>query len=138
MEACIFCKIVQGEIPAAVCYEDSNVLAFITIEAINEGHVLVIPKQHTPHVHEMDEPLYTQVMLVVRKLSHAIEEAFTPEKVGIMVSGWEISHAHIHIVPMTVPSDITSKKLLDQKGLHPSEEERQAQAEKIKKVLMRG
>lgn len=135
MQDCIFCKIVRREIPAAVAYEDDTVLAFLTIEAINDGHLLVIPKQHIQHVYEMDETLYTNVMLAVRKLSQAVEEAFKPGKVGLMVSGWEIPHAHIHVVPMAVPSDITSKKLLDQKGLFPSEEERKAQADKIKAVL---
>jgi|SRR3989344_4622054 len=135
MESCIFCKIVKGEIPSAIVYEDENTMAFMTIEAINEGHVLVIPKTHVTHVHELDEALYTQVMLLVRKLSHAVETAFHAKKIGTIVSGWEVPHAHVQVVPMRIPSDIASKKLLDGEGLHPSMDERKNHAEKIKLQL---
>ncbi len=131
MDDCIFCKIVKKEIPSAVAYEDDRTLAFMTIEAINTGHLLVIPKQHVPYMQDMDEDLYVQVMKVTRKMSAAVKKAFEPEKVGLMVSGWEIAHAHIHVVPMSVPSDVTSKKLLDKQGIFPSPEQLQAHAAKI-------
>lgn len=135
MDDCIFCKIVKKEIPASIAYEDTNVLAFMTIEAVNLGHVLVIPKQHYEHYYEMPQELFQTVMEKVYDISKAVKQIFNPEKVGMSVSGWEVPHAHIHVIPMTVPSDITSKKLLEGTALHPTEDERNDHAAKIKSAL---
>lgn len=135
MNDCIFCKIVAGDIPCVVVFQDDTVFAFMDIEAINPGHLLVIPKKHVPHVHEMDDDTYISVQLAVKRLSAAVENVFKPEKVGTMVSGWEVPHAHIHVVPMTKPSDITSKKTIDRELLHPSSEELSQQAEKVAQEL---
>jgi len=107
----------------------------MTNEAINDGHLLVIPKQHVTYAHEMDEKTYIKTMLLVRKLSVAVKNAFKPSKVGIMVSGWEVPHAHIHVVPMSDPKDITSKKLLDGTAFMLDMDKRQQHADVIKNNL---
>lgn len=132
---CIFCKIVAGEIPSCKVYEDEFVLAFMNIKAVNEGHLLVIPKKHIPYINDMDDQIYTQVMLTAKKLSGAIERAFNPGRVGISVSGWDVAHAHVHVVPMTEPSDITSKKEMNNTTLNLTIEQRDAHAEKIRTAL---
>lgn len=135
MNDCIFCKIVAGTIPAAVVYEDDTILAFMTIEAINEGHTLVIPKQHIDSVHHMDEPSYTRCMQVVRLISRSVEAVFSPKRVGLLVAGWEVPHAHIHVVPMNDTQDLTSKKLIEQTALHPDIPKLKAHADQLKQVL---
>ena len=83
MDDCIFCKIVEGELPSSRVYEDDSVLAFLAIEAINPGHTLVIPKRHIESIWDMEDSLYAQNMDVVKKISVALDLAFEPKKVGI-------------------------------------------------------
>lgn len=135
MDDCVFCKIVDEAIPAAKVYEDDKVLCFLTIEAINEGHTLVIPKRHIETVWDMEDNLYSQTMDTVKKVSVAIDRAFNPRKVGVMVAGWEIPHAHVHVVPMNKTGDITSKKLLENTSLKLDLETLTEHAEKIKNNL---
>lgn len=135
MDDCIFCKIVEGEIPASKVYEDNDVLAFLTIEAINPGHTLIIPKRHIESVWDMEDDLYARNMATVKKVSVALDLAFDPKKVGVMVAGWEVSHAHTHVVPMNESGDITSKQLLEGKALHFDRETLDLQADKIKQNL---
>lgn len=135
MDDCIFCKIVEGELPSAKVYEDNDVLVFLVIEAINEGHSLVIPKRHIESVWDMEDDLYDKAMAVVKKISVALDMAFDPKKVGVMVAGWEVPHAHIHVVPMNDTGDITSKKLLEDTALHFDIETLNQQADKIRQNL---
>ena len=135
MNDCIFCKIVAGEIPSSKVYEDEFVLAFMNIKAVNEGHLLVIPKEHIPYINDMDDQIYTQLMLAVKKFSVAIERAFKPGRVGLAVSGWDVAHVHVHVVPMTQPNDLTSKKEIDNETLNLTIEQRDLHAEKIREHL---
>lgn len=123
MEDCIFCKIIKRELPAAVVYEDDYTVAFMTIEAINEGHTLVVPKQHVAYLFETDDDQYTRIMQTVRKVSKAVNRALKPGRVGIMVTGWEVAHTHVHIVPLHDQRDITSKKIIDNNVLKPDQTE---------------
>ncbi len=132
---CIFCRIVDGEIPAAKVYEDGDVLAFIDIEAIRQGHTLVIPKTHYKYMQDMEDDLYSKVGLVAKKIALSIQKTYQIEKIGQLVSGWDVEHAHLHLIPMQDPKDVTSKVLLDGQALHPTPEERQIEAEKIKQNI---
>lgn len=135
MDDCIFCKIVAGDIPASKVYEDGDVLAFLTIEAINPGHTLVIPKRHIESVWDMEDALYTKNMDVVKKISVALDHAFNPKKVGILVAGWEIPHSHVHVVPMEETSDLTSQKLLEGTAYKFDQDTLNQHADKIKQSL---
>lgn len=135
MDDCIFCKIVAGEVPAAKVYEDADVLAFLTIEAINPGHTLVIPKRHIESVWDMEDDLYSKNMDIVKKISVALDVAFNPEKVGVMVSGWDVSHAHVHVVPMEQSGDITSIKLIEGVAFKFDQNTLKTHADKIKQSL---
>jgi histidine triad (HIT) family protein len=135
MDDCIFCKIVAGDVPASKVYEDADILAFLTIEAINPGHTLVIPKRHIESVWDMEDDLYAKNMEVVKKISVALDDAFNPEKVGIMVSGWDVPHAHTHVIPQTERGDITSRKNIEN-TLHKFDKDTLDQhANKIKQSL---
>jgi len=133
MENCIFCKIIKGEIPSVKIWEDKKVLAFLDIHPINPGHILVIPKKHEPDFYNLDETSYSYLMDAVKSLSKKVETIIKPKKVGLIVAGWDVPHAHIHIVPMYDYHDVTSKSLIEGKKSNPSTEELNKIAEKIRK-----
>jgi histidine triad (HIT) family protein len=135
MSDCIFCQIASGKVPATEVYEDETSIAFLNIQAINPGHTLVIPREHTEDFYKLESKSYNNYMAAVQKVAYALEKTYRPKKVGIMVQGYEIDHAHIHVVPTYEPSDISSKKLLEGTALHPTEQERAGQAKKIKQNL---
>lgn len=102
---CIFCKIVRKEEFAAVLYEDDDIMAFMDIKPINEGHALIITKKHAVLVDELDEELYLKMFPIGRKIAMKIKEIF-PEIKGIMYfiadgehAGQEVPHVHLHIIP---------------------------------------
>lgn len=123
MEDCIFCKLVRGEMPTNNVYEDDWSFAFLDNHPINPGHVLVIPKIHEPNLHKLNEDVYLGVMKTVRKISDLVDIKFNPKKVGLIVAGWDVPHAHVHVVPMIDYHDITSKSILEGKRANPSPEE---------------
>jgi histidine triad (HIT) family protein len=110
---CVYCKIISGEFTSTKVYEDENVLAFLSIEPINEGHALVIPKSHIENWLDLDETENKEIFVVAQKVAKNIKDKYNPKKVGLMIAGWDVPHTHIHVVPMDDKDDITSKKLLD-------------------------
>ena len=131
-ENCIFCKIINGKIPSYKVYEDENVFAFLSIGAINEGHTLVIPKNHIENFIEMSEQENSEVFKVAQKIGQKINQELKPKKVGIIVAGWDIPHTHIHVVPMNGYHDITSEKTLNNTMPKFSEDDFVKTLEKIK------
>lgn len=111
--ASIFTKIVKGEIPAYKVAEDENYLAFLDIFPVTKGHVLVIPKKEVDYLFDLEDELYTGLQLFAKKVAVGIKKAFPCEKVGVLVLGLEVPHAHIHLVPMQNETDLLnfSKKM---------------------------
>ena len=103
---CVFCKIVVGEVPAQKVYENDQVLAFLDIEPVNPGHILVIPKTHVDELQNVEEEQYLEVMKATRILSRRLKERLHPERVGLMVHGFDVHHAHVHLIPMLDRHDI--------------------------------
>lgn len=97
MDDCIFCKIVQGEIPSYKVYEDQDFLAFLDIRPLNPGHTLVIPKKHYRWV--WDVPDLKEYYGVVGRIANAIRKAFDTDYVVSLVLGEEVAHAHVWLVP---------------------------------------
>ncbi|NHJ31232.1 MAG: HIT domain-containing protein [Asgard group archaeon] len=102
---CIFCKIVKKEEFAAVLYEDDDIMAFMDIKPINEGHSLIITKKHAVLVDELDEILYLKLFPIARKIAMKIKKVF-PETKAIMYfiadgeyAGQEVPHVHLHVIP---------------------------------------
>ena len=96
-EACIFCKIIKGEIPCAKIYEDDNFLAFLDIEPRNKGHTLIIPKEHYHHFLDIPDKLMKEYSLVIKKIAKAINNMC--DFVNIVMYGTDVPHAHIHVIP---------------------------------------
>jgi len=104
--ASIFTKIVNGEIPAFKVSEDENFLAFLDIFPVTKGHTLVIPKKEVDYLFDLDDDIYTGLQLFAKKVAKGIQKAIPCQKVGVMVLGLEVPHAHIHLVPMQTEADL--------------------------------
>ena len=104
MEDCIFCKIVNGEIPSYKIYEDDNFLAFLDISQVTKGHTLVIPKKHYQDIFEIDEKAMAETYTLVNKLAKKIVEKTGASGVNILnnnkeIAGQTVFHYHVHIIP---------------------------------------
>ncbi|MBU1131428.1 HIT family protein [Patescibacteria group bacterium] len=101
---CIFCKIIEGELPSAKVYEDKRILAFLDINPVNKGHVLVIPKEHYNNFLELPPDLLKELIVVVQKLSQPIMEAVGADGFNLVLNngqaaGQLVHHVHFHIIP---------------------------------------
>jgi len=104
MPDCIFCKIVRGELPSIKVYEDEGTLAILTLEPVNAGHTLVIPKEHAANVFDASPELWGTVQEAVRKVAHAVEKGMSADGVNITQNnrehaGQTVDHIHVHIIP---------------------------------------
>ncbi|WP_062352234.1 HIT family protein [Bacillus kwashiorkori] len=104
MSDCIFCKIINGEIPSAKVYEDENVLAFLDISQVTKGHTLVIPKVHQENVYELTPDVARNVFAAVPKIANGLKAAYHPVGMNILnnngeYAGQSVFHFHIHLIP---------------------------------------
>lgn len=108
--ASVFTKIVNGEIPSYKVAETEHCYAFLDISPLKEGHTLVIPKKEVDYLFDLDEALYTELMLFARKVAVAVRAAVPCKRVGVAVLGMEVPHAHIHLVPLETEGDLDFRK----------------------------
>ena len=129
--ASIFSKIVNGEIPAYKVAEDENYLAFLDVFPTAKGHTLVIPKKEVDYLFDLDDETYAGLQMFARKVAVGLKKAVPCVKVGVMVLGLEVPHAHIHLVPMQSEKDLL--QFSDKTNFPP--EEMEALAKKIAKNI---
>ncbi len=108
--ATIFSKIIKGEIPSHKIAEDDRFFAFLDINPLAKGHTLVIPKQETDNLFDLDDETYKDLWLFAKKIARALDKSMTCERVGVAVVGLEVPHAHIHLVPINGIYDIDFSK----------------------------
>ncbi|MCL5126137.1 MAG: HIT family protein [Deltaproteobacteria bacterium] len=101
---CIFCKIVKGQIPCVKVFEDEKALAFMDIAPLNQGHILVIPKNHYETILDIESESYGWLAKITSKISVAIQKSVNPDGINIMqlngkAANQVVPHLHIHIVP---------------------------------------
>ena len=120
MDNCIFCKIVKGEIPSYKVWEDDKHLAFLSIAPIKPGHTLVIPKQHSEYLFDMEDSEFSSLTLASKPIAKKLQKSLNPKtgKIGVMVAGLEVAHTHIHLIPMDSEGDLT---FANAKGASPEE-----------------
>ncbi len=104
--ATIFTKIVKGEIPSHKVFEDEKFYAFLDINPLAKGHTLVIPKQEVDYLFDIDDELLSEMIVVSKKVAKALEKAVSCTRVGMMVIGLEVPHAHIHLIPIQTERDM--------------------------------
>ncbi|GEQ61195.1 HIT family protein [Vagococcus lutrae] len=128
MENCIFCKIINKEIPSYPVYEDDVVYAFLDITQTTKGHTLVIPKQHVTDIFEYDETLAGELFSRIPKIARAIEQAF-PECQGLNIVNnnrelayQSVFHSHIHLIPRYSKEDDFSLTFNDNSQKYSTED----------------
>lgn len=100
-EASVFTKIIRGEIPAEKVYEDQKNIAFLTIQPVQPGHTLVVPKKQTDHIWDLPDEDYQSLMAATKKVATQMRDVLAPKRIGIKVEGLEVAHAHVHLIPFS-------------------------------------
>jgi len=104
LSECIFCKIINGEIPAKKVFENDHVVAFLDISQVTKGHTLVVPKTHVKDVFELTPEIAKNIFEVVPKIATAIKDAYQPIGLNLLnnngeKAGQSVFHYHMHIIP---------------------------------------
>lgn len=102
----LFTRIIQGELPGRFVWKDELAVAFLSIEPLRPGHTLVVPRAEIDHWVDVPEDLHTHLAQVARQLGSALQTAFRPTKVGLMIAGLEVRHVHWHLVPIHELGDL--------------------------------
>jgi histidine triad (HIT) family protein len=102
----IFTKIVKGEIPAHKVAEDDRFLAFLDVSPLQQGHTLVIPKQQTDYIFDLDDALLADLMVFAKKVAGAVKKATQCPRIGVTVIGLEVPHTHVHLIPISKMDDM--------------------------------
>ena len=127
----IFSKIIAGEIPCYKIAESEKYLAFLDINPLAKGHTLVIPKQETDYIFNINDEELAGLHLFAKKIAKAIEKAVPCKRIGMAVIGLEVPHAHIHLIPINHVGDIN----FSNPKLSFSKSEMEQEAEKIRGFL---
>ncbi len=102
----IFSKIIAGEIPSYKVAESDSCYAFLDINPLHEGHLLVVPKLEVDYLFDLPEPHYQALWSFAKVIAEALGKAIPCERIGVAVIGLEVPHAHIHLVPINGVHDI--------------------------------
>lgn len=108
--ASIFSRIIHGEIPCYKVAEDEFHIAFLDLQPVATGHVLVVPKEEVDYLFDLDENAYSRLWLFARKVASGLEKAIPCRRIGLSVIGLEVPHTHIHLVPLQTMQDINFSK----------------------------
>ena len=106
--ASIFTKIIQREIPSEIVHETDNVIVILDIHPIRPGHMLVIPKEEVDEFQNLDRETYREVMDIAYDMARLLKEKLEPPRVGVVVQGFDVPHAHVHVSPLHDTRDIVS------------------------------
>ena len=127
----IFTRIIQGEIPGTFVYKDEACVAFMSINPMADGHVLVIPRDEVDHWVDLSPYIASHLFEVSHRISRALSIAFPCEKVGLIIAGYEVNHCHIHLIPTTNMGQLSFANAASSVARSTLE----AHAEKITKAL---
>ncbi len=108
--ATIFSRIASGEIPSYRVAEDKDNFAFLDINPLKPGHTLVIPKNETDYIFDIDEPDFASLWSFAHKVARALKAAVPCRRVAVVVLGMEVPHAHIHLIPIESEADVDFHK----------------------------
>lgn len=103
----LFTRIIQGEIPGTFVYKSSDVVVFMTINPIARGHALVVPVQEVDQWTDLDPHVRSRLFEVAHAVGEAQKEAFSCERVGLIIAGFEVPHCHVHVIPANGMGDVS-------------------------------
>ena len=104
--ASLFTKIIEGELPGRFVWRDDRAVAFLTIAPLKPGHTLVVPIEEVEDWTDLDPDLLNHLTRVSQIIGQAIDAAFNPTKVGLMIAGLEVPHVHLHVSPIDTVNDL--------------------------------
>ncbi len=102
----IFSRIIRGEIPCHKIAENDRFFAFMDIRPVNPGHTLVIPRRETDYLFDLEDELLGEIMVFAKPIARAIQRVVPCERVGVIVAGLEVPHAHVHLIPFTTMAEL--------------------------------
>jgi histidine triad (HIT) family protein len=129
--ATIFTRIIDGELPGRFVYSDDRCVAFLSVNPLRPGHTLVVPRTEVDHWIDLDAREWQHLTQVARHLGAALQRAFEPARVGMMLAGLEVPHVHIHLVPIDGIHDLD----FDNAARNPAEEDLDEAAERIRTAV---
>jgi diadenosine tetraphosphate (Ap4A) HIT family hydrolase len=97
--ATVFTRIINGDLPGRFVYEDDEIVAFLTIEPMTQGHTLVVPRAEIDNWPDIDPAVFGRVMKVSQLIGQAVSKAFGAERAGLIIAGLEVPHLHVHVFP---------------------------------------
>jgi histidine triad (HIT) family protein len=142
MDACVFCRIAKGVVPASMVYSDSKVLAFLDIQPVNLGHVLVIPRAHAKELSELDPDVGGQIFKVAMIVAEGLmRSGIKCEGINLFLADreaafQEIFHVHLHVIPR-FRGDGFELKFGPSYGIKPERKELDSIAEQVRRAIRR-
>ncbi len=106
----VFSQIINRKIPANIVCEDKDFIAFMDIMPVQKGHILVVPKLEVDNIFDLPIDIYNGLFSFARKVSLAMRKVLDCKRIGVSVIGFEIPHAHIHLIPINAINDMDLKK----------------------------
>ena len=104
--ASVFTRIIEGDIPGTFVWRDDLCVAFLSINPLATGHTLVVPREEVDHWLDLSPALRDHCFAVAQQIGRAVQSAFEPVKVGLMIAGLEVDHCHLHVVPIRTVHDL--------------------------------
>ena len=129
--ATVFTKIIDGEIPGRFVWKDDKCVAFLSINPLRPGHTLVVPRDEIDHWIDLPQDLLAHLTEVSRSIGRALQGAFNPVRIGLMLAGLEVPHVHFHVVPITGVNDLDFANA----ERNPREEDLEDAAKKVRSAL---
>lgn len=129
--ASVFTQIMQGSLPGRFVWKDDACAAFLTIHPLRPGHTLVVPRAEIDHWLDLPGDLTAHLTSVAQSIGKALDRAFHPVKVGLLIAGLEVPHVHLHVLPVYELSDFNPAN----QDLHPKPADLDAAAAKIRTAL---
>ena len=133
MQDSVFTKIIKGEIPCHKIYEDEKTIAFLTIEPLIEGHTLVVPKLQIDDFEALPTDDYQALFMTVQKVAERIKQVYSVRKAIVSIMGYEVPHAHVHIMPANAEAEFYHAiEQRDKRAVEPDHQKLAAVAERLK------
>ncbi|MGB6102954.1 MAG: HIT family protein [Pusillimonas sp.] len=139
---CIFCAIASKKIPAHIVHEDDDFVAFLDINPIRPGHVLIVSRSHHAYFDDLPPEQAARLVHLGQRFSRAMKHIHGVERVGFLFTGTDIAHVHAHVLPLFGATDITSTAYIEQKDLsfapapRASDQELMEQSERLRQALV--
>ena len=127
----VFTRIISGEIPGRFVWSDEQVVAFLTVEPQSHGHVLVVPRDEVDQWTDLPDALRDRLFEVSQRIGRALLPAFDGDRIGLVIAGYGVPHAHVHVYPVATIHDFDQTRAM--KGVPPAVLD--ADAQRVREAL---